>query len=55
MYQFDHSAMVFFWLLGFVILAPLAIFGVFAVSEFFHERRNRKKKHLRILQRAARR
>lgn len=55
MSQLDHTTVVFFCLLAFVILGPLTICAVFAVSEFFHERRKRKRKHHHGLRHATRR
>lgn len=49
----DHSSMGFLCFLGFLIVAPLAVCGVFAISEFFHRRRRRKSRHVRYLRRLA--
>lgn len=55
MSQLDHSTVVFFCFLCFLIAAPLAVCGAFAVAEFFHRRPKRKKRHVRYLRRVAHR
>lgn len=54
MSQIDDPTLVFFCFLGFVIAASLTVCGVFAIAEFLYQRRKRRGRHLRYLQRAVR-
>jgi hypothetical protein len=53
MSQLDHSTLALFWLISSLILAPLSVCGIFAISEFLHQRRA-PRKDLRYLQRTVR-
>jgi len=43
MFHFDPATVGLFYFFGFLILAPLAVCGIFAISEYFSDRTRRKK------------
>jgi hypothetical protein len=55
MFHLDDSTLAFFCFLSSIIVAPLTVCGVFAISEFFHQRRKTPRKDLQWLQRTLRR
>ena len=55
MFQFDHATAVTLCFFGFLILAPLSVCGIFALSEYYQEYRMRRRCHSRRLRLVSRR
>jgi len=50
MFQFDQATIATLCFIGFLILAPLSVCGIFALSEHCRNRRMRRKRPLRTFE-----